>query len=257
MSNRYIIIPARLESVRFPNKLLSNLAGKTIIQHVYERSLQCNFKKSIIATDSKKIKEIAESFGAFVCMTKSNHQSGTERLTEAVEKLNISDEDIVINIQGDEPLIPIANIIQTADLLEHTVQAAVMSTLCEKITDKNEIYNSNCVKVAFNHEKKIALYFSRAPIPWQRDVFEKGDIILGSHYRHIGIYAYRASFLKMYTKMPISPLEKFESLEQLRVLWNDKKIAITEAKEETPIGVDTKEDLDRLRILYETKINKI
>lgn len=248
MIKRHIIIPARLESSRLPKKLLLDLAGKSVLQHVYERAIQCNFKQTIIATDSNEIKKVAESFGANVCMTHSDHKSGTDRLAEAVEKLKIDDEDIVVNLQGDEPLIHVQNIIQTANLLTHKHQA-VMATLCDKITKVNEINNPNCVKVVFNREQ-YALYFSRAPIPWPQGGFDKDNLKQRTHhYRHIGLYAYRAGFLKAYAKMEHSPLEQIESLEQLRILWHNYKIAITKAKHSTHSGIDTQEDLDKVRNL--------
>ena len=250
MSERHIIIPARLQSSRLANKLLLDLAGKPIIEHVYERALQCGFKQVVIATDSEKIKKLAENFGAKVCMTRADHQSGTDRLAEAAQQLAIADDDVIVNIQGDEPLIPIENVIQAADLLVDRSQA-VMATLCERIMDTNEVHDPNCVKVVFNREQ-YALYFSRAPIPWQRGVFDQGEIKIGDHYRHIGLYAYRAGFLKVYAQMEKSPLEQIESLEQLRVLWHNQKIAIAEAKTSTPPGVDTQADLDKIRKMYDT-----
>lgn len=250
MSKRHIIIPARLQSSRLANKLLLDLAGKPIIEHVYERALQCGFEQVVIATDSEEIQEVAHSFGATVCMTAIDHQSGTDRLAEAVQKLAIADEDIVVNIQGDEPLIPMENVIQAADLLVDRSQA-VMATLCERITDDSDIHDPNCVKVVFNREQ-YALYFSRAPIPWQRGVFDQGEIKMGDHYRHIGLYAYRSGFLKVYAQMEKSPLEQIESLEQLRVLWHNQKIAIAEAKASTPPGVDTQADLDKVRKMYDS-----
>ncbi|WP_440682079.1 3-deoxy-manno-octulosonate cytidylyltransferase [Cysteiniphilum halobium] len=250
MGKRHIIIPARLKSSRLANKLLLDLAGKPIIEHVYERALQCGFEQVVIATDSEEIQKIAHSFGATVCMTAADHQSGTDRLAEAVQKLAIADEDIIVNIQGDEPLIPVENVIQTADLLADRSQA-MMATLCEQIADESEVHDPNCVKVVFNREQ-YALYFSRAPIPWQRSVFDQEKIKLGEHYRHIGLYAYRAGFLKIYTQMEKSPLEQIESLEQLRVLWHNQKIAIAEARISTPPGVDTQADLDKIRKMYDS-----
>lgn len=248
MIKRHIIIPARLTSSRLANKLLLDLGGKTIIQHVYERALQCGFEQVVIATDSEEIKKTAEVFGAKVCITRSDHQSGTDRLAEAAQKLEILDDDIIVNIQGDEPLIPVKNVIQAADLLADRSQA-VMATLCEKISDESEVHDPNCVKVVFNREQ-YALYFSRALIPWQRGIFDLGRTELGDHYRHIGLYAYRAGFLKIYTQMEKSPLEKNESLEQLRVLWHNQKIAIAESQALTPPGVDTQADLDKVRKIY-------
>ncbi|WP_395947156.1 3-deoxy-manno-octulosonate cytidylyltransferase [Caedibacter taeniospiralis] len=249
MIKRHIIIPARLKSTRLANKLLLDLAGKPIIEHVYHQAVQCQFDQVVIATDSEEIKKVAESFGARVCLTRADHPSGTDRLAEAIKKLSIADDDIVVNIQGDEPLIPVANVIQATDLLINK-PAAVMSTLCEQITDESEVHDPNCVKVVFNHHG-FALYFSRAPIPWQRGVFDQNKISPGDHYRHIGLYAYRAGFLKTYAQMTKSPLEQIESLEQLRVLWHDQKIAIATANSKTPPGIDTLADLEKMRHVYE------
>ncbi|WP_116963866.1 3-deoxy-manno-octulosonate cytidylyltransferase [Fastidiosibacter lacustris] len=249
MIKRHIIIPARLQSTRLQNKLLLEIAGKPIIEHVYQKALMCGFEQVIVATDSDEIKKVVETFGGNVCMTRHDHQSGTDRLAEAAYKLNILDDDIIVNIQGDEPLIPVENVIQAVQLLVTNKQAS-MATLCEPIIEGSEIHNPNCVKVVFD-QQGYALYFSRAPIPWQRGVFDQGRVNIGDHYRHIGLYAYRAAFLKEYALMTKSPLEQVESLEQLRVLWHGKKIAIAIAKFSTPPGVDTQADLDKVRNLYE------
>lgn len=250
MTKYYIIIPARLHSIRLPNKLLLDLGGKPIIQHVYERALMCKFDKVIIATDSEEIKKLTSCLGATVCMTSRDHLSGTSRIGEAIEMLTINDEDIIINIQGDEPLIPVENIKQIASLLDKN-NSAFMATLYEKIVDESEIHDPNCVKVVFNC-KQEALYFSRAPIPWHtNNLFKPTNGRKTEHcYRHIGIYAYRVKCLKLYAKMDESPLEKNESLEQLRVLWHQKKIIVAQALSPSPPGVDTQRDLDKLRKIY-------
>lgn len=245
---RRIIIPARLASTRLPNKPLLDICGKPMIQRVYEQAIQCAFDSVVIATDSQEIADVAQSFGASVCMTLASHISGTDRIAEAVHKLGYASDDIIVNIQGDEPLIPLENVKQVANLLESNIQA-VMSTLCEKITDEGQIFDSNCVKVVMdkNHH---ALYFSRASIPWERGQFEQQQVSMVESYRHIGLYAYRASFLSIYEKLAVSPIELWESLEQLRVLWHGHKIAVAEASHSTPPGVDTAKDLEVVRRVF-------
>lgn len=243
---KYIVIPARLKSTRLPNKMLLDIAGKPMIQRVYEQAIQAKgFDDVIIATDSVEIKNKAEEFGAKVVMTAESHESGTDRIAEVVEKIGLLNNDIVVNVQGDEPLIPIKNIEQAANLLEQKAEA-VVSTLCEKITSSKDVYNPNNVKVVFD-DNKYALYFSRAPIPWERGFSEDNIINKAEYFRHIGIYGYRVEFLKQYSELSRSPIEQYESLEQLRVLWHSKKIAIEHALESTPAGVDTLADLEKVR----------
>ncbi len=242
---RHIVIPVRLASTRLPRKALLDIAGKTMLEHVYHKALSCRFDSVTIATDSDEIAKVADGFGASVCMTSSEHQSGTDRIAEAVKQLGFDGEDIIVNIQGDEPLIPKENVLQAALLLEHNLDAK-MSTLCEEMTTEADIFNPNMVKVVFNVAKE-AMYFSRAPIPWQRGIFDQNKASLGAHYRHIGLYAYRADFLQNYAQMAKSPLEQIESLEQLRVLYHGFKIAIDIAEVSTPAGIDTLEDLEKVR----------
>lgn len=245
MANIHIIIPARLRSTRLPGKMLADIGGKPMIQRVYEQASKSSMASIIIATDADEIKQVAEQFGAKVVSTKEEHESGTDRLAETVLMLDLADDDIVINVQGDEPLIPVENIHQVAELLENSPEA-VVSTLCEKITLADDIYNSNNVKVVFD-KNNYALYFSRASIPFDRGFSENLKVGDADFYRHIGIYAYRVGFLKQYAALTRSPIEGYESLEQLRVLWNGYKIAVAEAKVSTPAGVDTQEDLDKIR----------
>ncbi|GAB4224488.1 MAG: 3-deoxy-manno-octulosonate cytidylyltransferase [Francisella sp.] len=248
MTNIHIIIPARLKSTRLPGKMLVDIAGKPMIQRVYEQVSKSKFKNITIATDSDEIKKIAENFGANIILTREDHTSGTDRIAEAVTKLGLADEDIVVNVQGDEPLIPIENIEQVAQLLINKVDASV-STLCEKITKAEDIYNPNNVKVVFD-KNNYALYFSRAPIPFERGFSENKQVNKAEFFRHIGIYTYRVSFLKEYAKLKASPLEQYESLEQLRALYNGYKIAVAEAIKPTPTGVDTLQDLEKVRKLF-------
>ncbi|MEY8767303.1 3-deoxy-manno-octulosonate cytidylyltransferase [Francisella philomiragia] len=249
MANIHVVIPARLKSTRLPGKMLADIAGKPMIQRVYEQVAKSKFKSIIIATDSQEIKEVAENFGAKVILTRNDHESGTDRIAEAVTKLGFADEDIVVNVQGDEPLIPIENIEQAAQLLIEKPEA-VVSTLCERITEAEDIYNPNNVKVVFD-KNNYALYFSRASIPFERGFSENHQVNISEFFRHIGIYTYRVSFLKHYSELAISPIEKYEALEQLRVLYNGYKIAVEQSAKPTPAGVDTLQDLEKVRKLFD------
>lgn len=243
-----VIIPARLASSRLPEKVILDLAGKPIIQWVYEKALASGANQVWIAPDDDKVKQIAEGFGAQVIMTSPDHNSGTERLAEVVQSLNLPDDEIVVNVQGDEPLLPTENIDQLAQNLARS--GAPMATLSVAISDVDEVFNPNAVKVVTD-KQGFALYFSRAPIPYERDNFQTSPVTqVGGHFqRHIGIYAYRADFIRRYVSWPASSLEQIESLEQLRVLWHGEKIHVAEAKVVPPAGVDTQDDLDALRAL--------
>ena len=243
-----VIIPARLASSRLPEKVILDLAGKPIIQWVYEKALASGANQVWIAADDDKVKLIAEGFGAQVIMTSPDHNSGTERLAEVVQSLNLPDDEIVVNVQGDEPLLPTENIDQLAQNLARS--GAPMATLSVAISDVDEVFNPNAVKVVTD-KQGFALYFSRAPIPYERDNFQTSPVTqVGGHFqRHIGIYAYRADFIRRYVSWPASDLEQIESLEQLRVLWHGEKIHVAEAKVVPPAGVDTQDDLDALRAL--------
>lgn len=249
-----VVIPARYASTRLPAKPLKEIAGKPMIQHVYERACESGAREVIIATDDARIETIAKQFGAKVCMTSVNHTSGTDRLQEVVAQLKLSDNDIVVNVQGDEPLIPAAVINQVANNLA-SMASASMATLSEPIHSLADFRNPNIVKVVSDTQGK-ALYFSRAPIPWPRDHFAKSDIQeLPENFpaqRHIGIYAYRVALLHRFVTWQPAPLEKIESLEQLRVMWNGEVIHIAEAVVAVPGGVDTEEDLQRIKKLLES-----
>ncbi len=246
-----VIIPARFESTRLPGKALLDIAGKPMIQHVYERAQESGAESVVIATDSDEIAEVAERFGARVCMTLPEHQSGTERLSEAVEALEYEDDDIIVNVQGDEPLIDPALINQVArDLSEH--ETAKVASICQPIHDKTDLLNPSIVKVVLNR-RSFAMYFSRLPIPWQlglQDNTRKIDLS-ENYFRHVGLYAYRVSMLKDYVNWTESPYEALESLEQLRVLWNGHKIHMSVAEKALMLGVDTQEDLDKVRKIVE------
>lgn len=236
-----VIIPARYQSSRLPGKPLADICGKPMIQWVHEQACQAGAEQVIIATDDSRIESVVKAFGGEVCMTSPDHQSGTERLAEVIEKFNISDDQIVVNVQGDEPLIPPSIIRQVADNLASV--SAPMATLGVEIEHEDEVFNPNAVKVVMDQEG-FALYFSRATIPWDRDNFAKNPTQINSPLlRHVGIYAYRAGFINTYINWQPSVLEKIECLEQLRVLWYGERIHVAVASEAPPAGVDTPEDL--------------
>lgn len=242
-----VIIPVRYNASRLPGKALANIAGKTMIQHVYECAIKSGAKDVMIATDDKRICRIAEEFGAIVCMTSSDHQSGTERIAEAVVTLGLEDNEIVVCLQGDEPLISPEAIRKLAKDLDKHDNVKVAS-LCTPLTSIEELFNPHTTKVVLNR-RNYALYFSHAPIPWDRTTFsDRQNIKLnGSHYRHIGIYAYRVSFLEKYLSWDACSPEQLESLEQLRILWHGGRIHMVVTKEKCCFGVDTEEDLERVR----------
>lgn len=245
-----VIIPARYQSSRLPGKPLLDIGGKPMIQWVYERSCEIGAEQVIVATDDERIADIVKGFGGRFCMTRSDHQSGTERLGEVVDSLQLAEDHIVVNVQGDEPMIPSANIAQVAKLLA-SKPAAPMATLAVPIDENMDIDNPNAVKVVCDKDGH-ALYFSRAPIPFDRDGFHRGSIekLQENYLRHIGIYAYRAGFIRQYLQMEESPLEHIEALEQLRVLWHGEKIAVAVAAHNPPAGVDTQADLERIRMHF-------
>ncbi|MCG3742207.1 3-deoxy-manno-octulosonate cytidylyltransferase [Vibrio cincinnatiensis] len=240
-----VVIPARYQSTRLPGKPLADIAGKPMVQWVYEQALQSGAERVIVATDDPRVEQAVHDFGGLVCMTSAEHQSGTERLAEVVALMGIEDDHIIVNVQGDEPLIPPSIIRQVADNLSSS--QAPMATLAVEIDHQDEIFNPNAVKVVTDKEG-YALYFSRAAIPWDRDNFALPEKpIVQPLMRHIGIYAYRAGFINTYIHWQPSMLEKIESLEQLRVLWYGEKIHVAVALEAPPAGVDTPEDLAVVR----------
>lgn len=242
-----VIIPARYASSRLPRKPLLDIAGKPMIQHVWEKAQQAGAMRVIVATDHQEIADAVHQFGGEVCLTSPQHNSGTERLAEVVEKMGFNDEAIIVNVQGDEPLIPPEIVSQVAENLDrHQVN---MATLAVKLTTAEELFNPNAVKVVAD-QHGMALYFSRAPIPFGRDAFPNCDdaFVQRQHYlRHIGIYAYRAGFIKRYVAWQPTELEQLESLEQLRALWYGEKIHLDLAKRAPAVGVDTPADLERVR----------
>lgn len=241
------VIPARFGSTRLPGKPLLDIAGEPMVAHVWRRAQQSAASRVVIATDDSRIQAAMEALGADVVMTRADHPSGTDRLAEVAEKLALPDETLVVNVQGDEPLIPPALINQVAERLADD-EGASIATLAESISDVETLFNPNVVKVVRRFDGR-ALYFSRAPIPWDRERFAAQPALLETDawLRHIGIYAYRASFLYAYRDWPPATLEQLEQLEQLRALQHGHAIQVALACEANPAGVDTAEDLERVR----------
>lgn len=243
-----VIIPARYNSSRLPGKPLADIGGKPMVQHVYERAKQSGAERVVVATDDVRVEAAVQAFGGDVCMTSPDHESGTERLAEVVKLMGIDDDHTIVNVQGDEPLIPASIIAQVAENLQSS--QAPMATLGVAIEHEAEVFNPNAVKVVTD-QNGFALYFSRATIPWDRDAYanEPKSAAKQPLMRHIGIYAYRAGFINTYINWAPSALEKIESLEQLRVLWYGERIHVALAIDAPPAGVDTPEDLEQVRAL--------
>ncbi len=245
-----VVIPARHASTRLPGKPLRDIAGRPMIRHVWERARASAATRVVIATDDARIREAAEAFGAEVCMTAPTHPSGTDRLQEAVATLGLPDDAIVVNVQGDEPLIPPAVIDQVAENLARETDCGI-ATLCEPIGQPELFLDPNVVKLVRDVRSR-AIYFSRAPIPWPRDAFAADRARLPAGFvplRHIGIYAYRAAFLHRFVGWQVGALEACESLEQLRALEHGVGIHAAEACAPIPGGVDTPADLARVNAL--------
>lgn len=245
MSEYIVVIPARYASSRLPGKPLADIGGKTMLERVYNQARQSGAARVVLATDDQRIVTAVEAFGGEVCMTSAEHVSGTDRLQEVASRLQLPEHTILVNVQGDEPLIPPAVIDQVAANLAARPEASV-ATLCEPLIRDEDFHNPNVVKVVTDL-KGFALYFSRAPIPWPR---EQG--LAQNHWkprRHIGLYAYRVALLNRFVTWPPAALEQCESLEQLRVLAQGEKIHVADAVAEVPAGVDTPEDLVRVRSL--------
>jgi 3-deoxy-manno-octulosonate cytidylyltransferase (CMP-KDO synthetase) len=244
-----VIIPARFGSSRLPGKVLADLGGKPMIVHVAERARASGAQRVCVATDHREILQVAERAGFEAVMTRPDHASGTDRIAEASERMGLPADALVVNVQGDEPLIEPGLVRAVAVLLEATPEAA-MATACHPISDEREFFNPNVVKVVVD-AKGFARYFSRAPIPYARDAFARGTPAplppgLPCH-RHLGVYAYRCAFLQHYPRLSASPLEQFEALEQLRALWHGFSIAVAVRLDAPQPGVDTAEDLERVR----------
>lgn len=240
-----VVIPARYGSKRLPGKPLRLIGGKPLIQHVFERAQESGAETVLIATDDERIVGAAADFGAVAVLTDTDHQSGSERIAEVVETQGWEDAVVIVNLQGDEPFMPGSLIHQVAEDLKNHPHAP-MTTLCECLSDAADLTDPHVVKVVLDRQR-YALYFSRAPIPWDRDRFPLEDQQgpLEGYYRHIGLYAYRAGFVKRYVRWPSAPLEKTERLEQLRVLWHGERIHVSEARQAPGMGVDTEADLRR------------
>lgn len=237
-----VVIPARLGSTRLPRKPLADIGGKPMVIRVAERAQQSLAQSVVVATDSTEIQAACDEHRIECLLTSADHPTGTDRIAEVAQLLKLPPDALVVNVQGDEPLIPPEFINQVAQTLaDHS--ACAISTIAVPIEDDAEITNPNVVKVVLNRSGE-AMYFSRAAIPFVRDSDTAGKI---THLRHLGIYAYRADFLQAYTRLDPAPLEQAEALEQLRALWNGFRIAVHTATEAPPAGVDTPEDLERVR----------
>jgi 3-deoxy-manno-octulosonate cytidylyltransferase (CMP-KDO synthetase) len=248
-----VLIPARLASTRLPDKPLADIAGKPMVVRVAERARQSAASRVVVATDSPAVQEACARHGVEAVMTRADHPSGSDRLAQACELLGLSGDDRVVNVQGDEPLIEPALIDAVAGLLQ-THAGASMSTAAHPIADVADLRNPNVVKVVTD-AAGLALYFSRAPIPWWRDGAVGGVAALPdpAPLRHVGIYGYRASFLREFPRLPQAPMETIEALEQLRALWHGHRIAVHVTREAPGAGVDTPEDLARVRALFSAR----
>lgn len=241
-----VVIPARYASSRLPGKPLADIAGQSMIERVWRQASRSGASRVVIATDDARVEAAARAFGAEVVMTSATHNSGTERLAEVVQILQLTPEQVVVNVQGDEPFIPPAIITQVAQNLARQHKAR-MATLAVALQHADDVSNPNVVKVVCD-KNGYALYFSRATVPFDRDGAFSADF--GSIYRrHIGIYAYRAGFIQDYVRWPVSQLEQIECLEQLRVLWQGEAIHVDTALEIPALGVDTAEDLEKARVV--------
>ncbi len=246
-----VLIPARYASTRLPGKPLADIAGKPMVVRVAERAKASGAARVVVATDDRRIVDGAKAHGVEAILTRADHPTGTDRLAEAAELIGLTTSDIVVNVQGDEPLLEPALIRRIAEVLDAAGDASI-ATACHPIVDLQEAFNPNVVKVVLDH-RNYALYFSRATIPWARDAFGVAVRSLPAGlplYRHYGLYAYRVDFLARYPTLALAPIERFEALEQLRALWHGFKIVV-EITGGTPApGVDTTADLERVRALY-------
>jgi 3-deoxy-manno-octulosonate cytidylyltransferase (CMP-KDO synthetase) len=246
-----VVIPARYASTRLPGKPLADIAGKPMVVRVAEAAQRANPDGIWIATDDSRVLDACVAHGWQAVMTRSDHPSGTDRIAEVAQQLGWRDDEIVVNVQGDEPLIDPALIAASARALADDARAAI-STAAHPITDATEFFNPNVVKVVTD-AAGCALGFSRAPLPWHRDGFAVTREVLPAGFaplRHIGLYAYRVAFLKRYGQLAPAPIEQWESLEQLRALWHGFPICVVECREAPAPGVDTAEDLARVRGIF-------
>jgi len=234
-----VVIPARYGANRLPGKPLLDIAGKPMLQRTYEQAMASGAEQVYIATDDERIQQVAEDFGASVFMTSTEHRSGTDRIQEVAQQLKLSDEQVLVNVQADEPLLPPAAINQVARNLQQHPQVGI-ATLCEVITAQEEIEDPHAVKVVMDNAG-LALYFSRATIPHQASASAKNC------FRHVGLYAYRVAVLNRFVTWPASELEISEKLEQLRALYNGIRIHVAISTEQIPAGIDTQRDLETVR----------
>ena len=251
MLDFHIVIPARFHSTRLAKKLLRPIGDKFLLQHTVERALSVGAASVTVATDDAVIVDALQGLGVSVLMTKDTHETGTDRLAETVDLLGLPDDALVVNVQGDEPLMPICLIEQVAQHLA-SVPKAAMATLYEPITQRADLHNPSVVKIILSQDG-FALYFSRAAIPFDRDASITEDCLPQFYFRHLGLYAYRAHFLRQYSALPKAPMEQLEKLEQLRVLYAGYPIAVAKAASYCPPGVDTEEDLIKIiEVINET-----
>jgi len=242
-----VVIPARYGSSRLPGKPLLMIAGKPMVFHVCDRAKEAGAEQIVVATDDRRILEAVNDYGFDSVMTRTTHESGTERLAEVAEIFQWHQDDIIVNLQGDEPLIPAEYILLAAQSLAAQSIAGV-ATLAAEVVEPEEIFNPNAVKVVLD-KLNYALYFSRAAIPWDREGFKQKQIDSvknDAYFRHIGMYAYRVSFLQRYVQWDASALERIEMLEQLRILWEGEKILVAKVAKAPEAGIDTQEDLLRV-----------
>ena len=249
------IVPARMGSTRFPGKALVDIAGLPMVVHCALRARDSGATRVVVATDHGDIAAAVQAAGLEVVMTRADHETGTDRLAEAARLLKLPAQEIVVNVQGDEPLMTPDVIRCVAERLATSTTCA-MATACYPIHDRAHFESSTAVKVVLNRSEE-ALYFSRAPIPWPRDAFAKGESSWPAGlpaWHHVGLYAYRVSFLEDFTQLSRSPLEAFEALEQLRALWHGYRIAVVTTDRAPAPGVDTPEDLERVRALFDHRL---
>lgn len=244
-----VIIPARMSSTRLPGKPLADIHGRPMLAWVHDCAKASGAERIIVAVDDASLHAAAERFGAHAVLTRDDHESGTDRLAEVVKQLGLAEDQIVVNLQGDEPLMHPELLRQVAGLLA-AQKEAVMATLMVPIVDAHEFKDPSAVKVVASATGK-ALYFSRSPIPFYREGLPESGSVLG--YRHLGIYAYRAGFLQRFTAAPMADLERAEKLEQLRALAMGESIAVAVAEMTPHAGVDTPADLERVRALLQTR----
>ena len=249
--NFSVVIPARYASTRLPGKPLQLIAEKTMVRRVYEQAQNSAAQQVIVATDDQRIFDEVLGFGGLAVMTSDKHESGTDRLQEVASKMGWLSDHVVVNVQGDEPLIP-PEVINQVAMLINDCSGADVATLCEPIESLQDLMNPMIVKVVAD-QHQLALYFSRAPLPWDQDGFaSQGEWQPGNYFRHIGIYAYRVATLDAFVKWPLANIEAIEKLEQLRVLANGGSIAVAPTCKPIPGGVDTPADLERVRAYFES-----